>query len=512
MHELLTQLLTYGRGMWQFRWYALLVAWVVCLAGWTAVYTLPDEYEVRARVYVDTQSVLKPLLRGLAVEQDVGTRVNMMTRILLSRPNLEKVARETDLDLRASTPKEHEALMSKLQNNIKMKGEGGSRRRNDNLYTISYVDRDPQLAQRVVQTLLNAFVEDTLGSSRVDTAAAQRFLDKQIQEYEVRLTEAEQRLAEFKKEHVGMMPDDKGDFYARLRATQDQLEQTRTALVATSNRRDELRKQLQEQASQQGSTELDAEIKERRKELGTLLLKYTDQHPDVLALREMVAQLERRKENEKKEQKDFPASMDRIYESIKISLGAADAEAATLHAQVADQQRKVRELQTTVEKVPEVEAKLSRLNRDYSVTNTRYESLLQRFESARLSEQAAQSSDDIKFRIIDPPIVPREPTGPNRLRFATMVLFAGFVVAAALAFLLHDTRPTFLTAKSLRDVTGLPVLGTVSMKWQPKQLFRLRVEFASFVIVALLLVATYGGVILFEDAGVRLTQSLIRMI
>ena len=103
-------------------------------------------------------------------------------------------------------------------------------------------------------------------------------------------------------------------------------------------------------------------------------------------------------------------------------------------------------------------------------------------------------------------------TGPNRLRFATMVLFAGFVVAGALAFLLHDIRPTFLTAKSLRDVTGLPVLGTVSMKWQPRQLFRLRVEFASFVIVASLLVATYGGVILFEDAGVRLTQSLIRMI
>ena len=162
-------------------------------------------------MYVDTDTVLKPLLSGLAVDSNVQNRVGMMSRVLLSRPNMERVARETDLYLRTRSAQAFTALVESLPARITL--EGNSR---ENVYTLRYSDAEPAMAQRVVQTLLDTFVEDTLGVKRADTDSAQSFLQEQIREYETRLRDAEDRLARFKKDNVGLMPGETGDYYTRL--------------------------------------------------------------------------------------------------------------------------------------------------------------------------------------------------------------------------------------------------------------------------------------------------------
>ncbi len=262
MYELLAELFNHVQGMWRYRWYALFVAWLVSLAGWALVFALPDLYEVRARVHVDTQSVLKPLLKGLAVDSDVHKRVSTITRTLLTRPNLERVARETDMHLRATTPNEMERLIAHLQQMIKIL----SPQRRNNIYEISFTDRDPQMAQAVVQVVVNALVERSLDSSREDTMIAQRFLDTEIRQYAKRLEAAEQRLADFKKKNVGMMPSEGRGYYVRLQAALDELEQTQAALRVEDNRRDELRKQLEAERRASGPilpSELANKIAER---------------------------------------------------------------------------------------------------------------------------------------------------------------------------------------------------------------------------------------------------------
>lgn len=517
MYEQLTQLLAHVQGMWRYRWHALLVAWLVCAAGWATVYALPDEYQARTRVYLDTESVLKPLLKDLAVDTDVNTRVSLMTQILLSRPNLERVARETDMHLRAKTTKDMERLLARLQRTIQISSSdtrGNANR--DNLYEITYTDRDPQIVQRVVQTLVNTLVEGTLGSSREDTVIAQRFLHEQIRDYEARLTAAEQRLAEFKKKHVGMMPSEGRGYYARLEQALDKLKQTRRALKVAENRRSELRKQLEaeELVRARSASNLAAKIQEHQAELDALLLKYTERHPAVLELQQTIVQLKKRRqfvqEAATSERGQRPETS-RVYQALKIELSKAEVQAATLRTQVEDQERDIDELKRMVDTIPEVEAKLARLNRDYSVTRTQYETLVQRLESARLSQQAEQSSNAIKFRIIDPPIVPQEPIAPDRRMYLTVVLFGGLLVGAALAFFLHDIHPVFLSARALREVTGLPVLGVVSMKRIPRQRLKLRVELASFVFAMMLLLFAYGGAVMFQDTGVHVTQSLLQM-
>src|SRR6266571_2144599 len=103
MQELVEQLLALARGMWQRRWIGLGVAWLVAIIGAIMIFRLPDKYEASARVYVDTQSLLRPLMSGMAISTDPGYQISILSRILFSRPNLEKIIRKADLDTSAGT-------------------------------------------------------------------------------------------------------------------------------------------------------------------------------------------------------------------------------------------------------------------------------------------------------------------------------------------------------------------------------------------------------------------------
>ena len=118
MDQLLRQILTELRGAWRYRWAAVVAAWAVAVVGWIVVFALPNQYEATARVYVDTESAIRDFLKGMAGDSDVSNRVDYVRQKLLSRPNLEKVARETDLDLRAKTPRDFEKLIDDLRRDI----------------------------------------------------------------------------------------------------------------------------------------------------------------------------------------------------------------------------------------------------------------------------------------------------------------------------------------------------------------------------------------------------------
>jgi len=193
MEELITQLLSLVKGVWKYRWYSAVIAWVFVLAGGIKVYTLPDDYQASARVFVDTQSILKPLLSGMTTIPNVEQQVSIMSRTLLSRPNLEKVLRMVDLDIKAKTVKDHEQLINNLASQIAITGTG-----RDDLYTLSYSNENPKLAKEVVQSLLTIFVEGSFGDKKQDTANAVQFIDTQIKSYEEKLVTAENALKDFK--------------------------------------------------------------------------------------------------------------------------------------------------------------------------------------------------------------------------------------------------------------------------------------------------------------------------
>ena len=193
----LIQVIDFLRSLYRFRWAAFLTACLVCALGWAAVWLMPNNYEAKSQIYVDTDTVLKPLLKGLTVETNDQARINSMTQVLLSRPNLEKVALKANLDLATDAEDDFIGLLDRLKRKIKIKREKKSRDNNYNIYEISYVDEDPNIAFTVVDSLLNALVESSIEGTKEDTESAQKFLEKQIAEYEEKLTHAEKTVSRF---------------------------------------------------------------------------------------------------------------------------------------------------------------------------------------------------------------------------------------------------------------------------------------------------------------------------
>ncbi len=344
MNQLISRFFEIVRGAWRFRWRGLLVTWIVAALGWTMVWLLRDSYEATARVYVDRDTVLRPLLEGLAVGTDVTSDIKLISAVLLSKPNLTRVAQETDLHLRARTPEEFEALLTGLTKQIRLSSEPMS-----DTYTIIYADYDRQIAYTVVQTLLDAFVEDTLGVKREDNTTAQEFLQQQIAEYEVRLRAAEDRLAEFKRKNVGLMPGEQGDYYTRMQAGLDQLEALRARQRQVLERRNELARQLEGEEPTFGlvasgaagpTTPYDAQIAELEAKLEALRVRYTDKHPEVVAVLEAIERLREDKKASGFSEGSLLASgnpqqraiaaldVNPVYQNLKIALAQTDAELA----------------------------------------------------------------------------------------------------------------------------------------------------------------------------------------
>src|SRR6266851_7016384 len=179
MHDILQQLLDHARGMWHRRWIGLAAAWLAGIVGVVVVYRMPDKYEASARVYVDTDSLIRPLISGLAIQPSMDQQVALISRTLISRPNVEKVVRMADLDLSVKSGYAREELVDSVMKTIQFAGGPAT-----NLYGIAYRDVTPERARKVVQSLLTIFVESSLGDKRQDSRGAVKFIDEQIKRYE----------------------------------------------------------------------------------------------------------------------------------------------------------------------------------------------------------------------------------------------------------------------------------------------------------------------------------------
>jgi polysaccharide chain length determinant protein (PEP-CTERM system associated) len=483
--ERFRQVLEEARAAWRFRWVAIAAAWVVCAVGWVYIATMPNVYEATARVYVDANTGLTPLLQGLTVDQNMDAQLMLVRQSLLTRPALEKVARRTDLHLSATTPRDMERLVLGLQNNIKIENvieQPRGRSSGDSLYRISYRSSNREKAITVVREVLDTFVENTMGGSRAGSESAQRFLTEQIKEYADRLSAAEQKLAEFKKANLGLVPGQSGDYFARMQAETEAVKRSRSDLALAIGRRDELQRQLrgQQESAVAASgvavnplgptTESAARLVEAQKRLDELLLRYTERHPDVVATRETIRQLQERQQQELQAMREGsgPAtaalSASPVYQSIQMSLNQVGVEIAALQRQVAQGEASIAQLHRLANTAPEVEAEFAKLNRDYDVTKAQYNALVERLEKAKLSNEAEETGI-VRFDVIDPPVADFQPVAPQRPMMITLLFWASLLVGIGLAYALHMLRPVFMNARTLTEVTGLEVLGTVSETW-----------------------------------------------
>lgn len=481
MEQLVAQVLAIVKGMWRFRWSSLAVAWLVAIVGVLIVFRVPDKYEASARIYVDTQSILKPLMAGLTVQPNVQQQVAMLSRTLISRPNMEKLVRMADLDLKAESKADQDAVVTSLMNSVSISSVG-----RDNLYALSYRDSEPAKAQRVVQSLVSIFVESSLGASRKDADQAKVFLGEQIKAYEAKLQEAEARLKAFQIRNIEMSTGLGIDSTSRLGELGEQLKKARLDLREAEQSRDAAKKQIEALKSQPmpssllddsatggnfSTPEIDARIGVQERNLDALLQRFTELHPDVLSTRRLIKDLDeqRRKQVKELRQAALAASSSsggnsgsQAYQAMDQMLASAELQVAALRARVDEYSSRYNQTLELLKTQPQIGAEATQLNRDYAIHKQNYDNLVARRESAAMTGELDTASGVVDFRLIDPPRVAPNPVAPNRLLLMGFALVAAVGAGVFTAFAGSQLRPVFHSAFELRSKVAIPLLGVVS--------------------------------------------------
>jgi len=501
MDLLIAQLLGIARRMWKYRWPGLGVAWVVGAIGAVIVLVMPDRYEASARIYVDTQSILKPLMSGLAVQPNIEQQVTMLSRTLISRPNVEKLVRMADLDLKNQSKAQQEATIETVTKNLSIQSTA-----RDNLYTLSYRDSDPETAKRVVQSFVSIFVESSLGASRKDTATATTFINEQIKTYEAKLEEAEGRLKEFRLRNIQNMAGDGKDSASRLSELSAQLERARLEYREAVNARDAAKLQLTAERNSSGNAtmksllqesevsiatpEIDARIDAQRRSLDGLLQRYTEQHPDIVGTRKLIKDLEAQKVKEVAELRKAAMAAppttgggvggNLAYQEMNRLLATTEVQVAALRARVDEYSGRYAQALAAVKTAPQLESEAAQLNRDYAIHKKNYEDLVSRRESASMTGELDVASGVADFRLIDPPRASPKPVAPNRLLLLVGALAAAVGAGVFAAFAVSQLRPVFHDAQELRTRLDLPILGVVTRLVSDTERRRLRSDLIRF--------------------------------
>jgi polysaccharide chain length determinant protein (PEP-CTERM system associated) len=523
---------------WRFRWIALSAAFAAAVIGWSVVFTLPDRYEADARVFVDTRTALKPALQGLTTDQNVDAQINYVRQSLLEGPQLARIARDTGvLPATVTDERIRTRILDRLSDRIALTvinagSQGDERSTAGTIYSFHYTDPSRDRALRVVATLLNTFVEQTLGGKREGSEQAQQFLETQIKDYEQRLSTAEDRLAAFKKKNVGLMPSEQGGYFTQLQNEVDSAKKAETDLSIAMSRRAELGKQLHSDLAISaagttapmlggrgvgGAMDTLSRIQEAQAKLDELLLKFTDMHPDVIAARAALVELKKRRVVELESLRRGDASAvassgagnNPVYQNIQLELNKEDVEIAALRRQLAQHQSTVAELRQRLNSAPQVEAEFQQLNRDYDVNKAQYTALLSSYQKARLGERA-DNAGSMRFEVVLPPTAPVTPVWPHRTALIAGIWIAAMVLGAGVAYWLHVLRPVVSSVPSVNELTDFPVLGEVSVAFPSRQRLEFRRDIWRFSAGAACLLVAFAVALGLNWAGARLTAHAIR--
>ncbi len=471
--------------VWNRRWLVLGVAWAICLAGWLVLTLIPNSYESKARIFVQSEELLSTELSSGA-----GAKRNDIDRLektLTSTINLEKVVRQTGLAGLVKTDRDMAVMVEMLRKSIKVSAE------RDNLFAVtaeltssSMSDKQAAaLSRDVVQKLIDLFQEDNIATDRAGTSNTLRFLDSQIEAKQKAMAEAEQARIAFETQNLGILPGAQSasnrstTARAELGQVESQLIQAQSSLAALNGQiagtPATLTTVVPGNPGMSAPSAAQAQLNQARGELAGLRGRgLTDSHPDVIAQKRQVAYLQQQAAStpsgstggsgDRSFQTPNPA-----YSSLISMRSERQAQVAALQARKSSLDAEMASLTGKLAAEPGVSAEYEKLNRDYAVQKEQYDKLLTERERVRLRGDISSETDAVQFRVIDPPSSPLAPSAPNRPLLIFGVLLAALAAGVGVALALGQMQSTYASPMKLERATGLPVLGSISQMLTPKE-------------------------------------------
>ena len=498
-------------GIWQRKWSVLIVAWLVAVAGWTVVAALPDRYTAKAQLYVDTDSILGPLMNNLAVAPDVQGQVLMMRQTLLSRPNLEAVAGKTKLIGPDMARADADRVIDRLQKDVAVRPIDST------LLEVSYTSGDPQTAFAIVRAVLDLFVEENQVLTRRDVDAARTFIDGQIADYEAKLRDADLALARFKRDHadelmgVGHAQRELDDAKLAKRSLESELASAQWQRDQLTFQRASTPGRLPRADVERGPTPAEAQLAKLQSDLNRLRLVFTDRHPDVISLTKLIEQAQRELGQERNQR----GTQGTVPNPLVVQL---DDQIRGLELRIADLSRRIGlvtgDVETLLRKAadtPVVEADLLRLTRDYDALSKNYQELVQRRETANLAKQMDTQTRRVEFRVVEPPVVPLRPSSPWRGPLIAAAALAGLAAGVALAVLRLTLQRQVTRPEQLLNAFDIPIAGVVRQIISPRALAGRRLDAAMACLAAAVFIGGTGGM-LYRNSVAPLKLDVTQMV
>ena len=463
MNELYEQILAALHSVWNRRWLALAVAWIVCLAGWLVVAMIPNSYESKTRIFVQLEDVLAQQV-GIG-SGSIKRDIERVRQTMTSSVNLEKVIRSTHLGDEITTPRQMESAIAGLAKQIQVKSE------KENLFEIAATSgrsdfsdgENAKLAQDIVQKMIDIFREENLAGSRGEMRETLAFLDQQLAARQKELESAEQKRLAFEAAHPQLIGGAQG-LSQKLDNTSDAMRNIEADLAAAQSALAAIDQQLAGTprtlvvAGQAGGPR--GALAQAEADLTAMKARgLTENHPDVISANKQIVALRKQAAGAGGE----TGTPNPAYSSLLSIRADRQATIQSLQVRKAGLQAQITAIAANQTQEPGVAAEAQRISRDYDVLRQQYDKLLQDREQLRLRGQVETERNAIKFEVIYPPSAPRVPVAPNRPLLLLGVLVLGIGAGVGTALAIGQVRSTFATANGLERAMGMPVLGTISL-------------------------------------------------
>lgn len=449
------------------RKYVALSAALITLSAFTwGSFFWPKTYEASSTVFVEKSSIIEPLIKGVGVSSGIEESLQSLADSISSRNIIERVIKKLDPDSKVMKQND-ENLIQVIRKNLKVTLGGP---REANLFTISYTGRDPKVVRDLVNSIIGEYIEENQRYRRTDASEAYNFFGDQLMEYKGKLDDSDKAIRQFRERNPHMVPQSETNLIARLEGFQTARIEADIKVKELVRKHDSLQKQLSGEkeltvafVTKEGSPQ--ERLSYLNNQLVLLMTKYTDSYPEVIKVKSEIEELKKHmtqpKDSRMEQSGSETAAMNPIYQQLKEELVKTDFEIESLRARSAELVRQQQEAQAILGRMPEEQEEWARLQRDRSVYQKIYDDLLQKHESAKVSENLERTNKGETFRVVDPAVLPKFPVTPNRVKMILMGIFFGIASALGAVFGLETIDRSFKDESSIEAQIGLPVLATI---------------------------------------------------
>jgi len=501
------------------RWWIIIPFLLTILigTGWSLV--LPKSYRASTLILVQPQKVPASYVREI-VSVDIGDRFRTITQQVTSRTNLEKIINEFNL---YNEPGRHMFMEEKVENLRKKITVAVSRGgRGANAFEIFFTGRYPKQTAEVANALTSYFITENLKLREDQAIGTSEFLTDELETIRKNLVEKEEGLKRYRERYMGGLPEQLESNLRILDRIQGQLITNQENLREAENRKLLVQQQISEAAeirkARTGQAEVGGEIAQftsldqLKAQLASLEARYTQRHPDIVRLKEKIADLESKEKTESKEVQGVPGDRGVTQAEINLvnQLREIELEIKNLKAEATRLRSQMEWYQTHVENTPKREQELMSLNRDYSNIRETYNSLLSRKLESEIAVNMERKQKGEQFRMLDSAKVPIIPFKPNVKRILLMTVALGFALGCGLAYLRETMDTSFRRPEDIEEVLQIPIIASLPFTYNAKELRRLKrkkiLTVASVGLTFLLL----GVVMVLSIKGVDATINFIK--